>query len=187
MASISWAVSGGRVVEVVDGVTRLTDISLEDYNAGRLPYGRIVGDPYTTVPHQDSPWNFDVSTQIVPWLEEVYRGDPLPGVQPKFSTNPESQTLDPNGGTTIFDPRFQYPVIKTGPGSWSPSNTPTGAGLDTGTGAPKVLAVIGPRDEFMGGTLGEIRVVGPGPLVMETSGIRLGILPRIVLKDGLSE
>lgn len=187
MASISWAVSGGRVVEVVDGQMRVTDISVEDYNAGRLPYGQVVGDPFTMVPHQDSPWNFDVTNKVVPWIEELYRGDPLPGMQPGGTRFAESDNLDPAGSTTIFDPRFVYPVIKTGPGSWTPPATPSGSGLDTGTGAPKPLAVIGPRDEFIGGQLGEIRVVGPGPLVGESTGIRMGTLPRIVLKDMTSE
>lgn len=187
MASITWAVSGGRVVEIVDGQTRVTDISVADYNAGRLPYGQIVGDPYTVVPHQDSPTNFDMNTLVPPWIEEVYRGDPLPGMQPAGTRYRQSDQLDPNGSTTIFDPRFVYPVIKTGPGSWTPPNTPSGTGLDSGTGAPKPLAVIGPRDEFIGGNLGEIRVVGPGPLVGESTGIRIGVLPRIVLKDMTSE
>lgn len=186
MASISWAVSGGRVVEIVDGQMRVTDISIADFNAGRLPYGEIKGEPFQLMPHQDSPTNFDVTTRIVPWLEDIYRGDPLPGVQPTGDVRwRENETIDPNGGTTIFDPRYLYPVIKA-PGTVVPA-TPTGTGLDTATGAPKVLAVVGPPDVFMGGTLGEVRVVGPGPLVGESSGIRLGVLPRIVLRDQVAE
>lgn len=191
MASITWAVSGGRVVEVVDGVTRVTDISVDDFNAGRLPYGQIVGDPYNNVPHQDSPTNFDVSTQIVPWLEDVYRGDPLPGVQPNAGERIFAETVFDAGPTgspiPYYRPGQWMPFAVGTPIGGIPQSTPTGVGLDTSTGGPKPLAVIGPRDEFIGGRQGEIRIVGPGPLVGESSGIRMGSLPRIVLRDQLGE
>lgn len=189
MASISWAVSGGRVVEVVDGQMRATDISVADYNAGKLPYGQIVGEPFSLVPHQDSPFNFDQSTRVVPWLEDLYRGEPLPGMQPRGDVRfADNETLDPNSGTTVFDPKYWMPVVAA-PGDpfYKPVATATGVGVNTGTGAPKPLAVVGPPDVFIGGSAGEIRLVGPGPLVGEGSGIRLGILPRIVLGDSWGE
>lgn len=194
MASITWAVSGGRVVEIVDGQMRATDISVADYNAGKLPYGQIVGEPFTLVPHQDSPTNFDVSTRIVPWLEDIYRGEPLPGVQPtgtagQLTSQYENEQLDPNSGTTIFDPKYWMPIIVAPPTPNTPSvaATPSGVGVNTGTGAPKPLAVVGPPDVFIGGSLGSIRLVGPGPLVGEGSGIRMGILPRVILGDSWGE
>lgn len=188
MASISWAVSGGRVVEIVDGQMRVTDISVEDYNAGRLPYGQVVGEPFSFVPHQDSPINFDQSTRIVPWLEEQYRGNPLPGVEPAGGVTREysDDSISSDSGTTIFDPKYWYPVIRAPGAPFSPgpvAATSTGVGVNTGTGAPKPLAVVGPPDVFIGGMLGEIRVVRPGPLVGDADGIRLGTLPRIVLRD----
>lgn len=191
MASITWAVSGGRVVEIVDGQMRVTDISVADYNSGNLPYGEIHGEPFSYVPHQDSPTNFDVSTRVVPWVEEQYRGNPLPGIEPAGGVIREQEdvTIDHASGTTIFDPKYWYPIIKApaaNPIAPVPE-TATGAGINTGTGAPKPLAVVGPPDVFLGGILGEIRVVGPGPLVGEGEGIRMGTLPRIVLRDQIGE
>lgn len=195
MASIAWAVSGGRVVEIVDGQMRVTDISLADYDAGRLPYGEIHGEPFTLVPHQDSPTNFDVSTRVVPWVEAAYRGEPLPGVT---AYGGYQYPLDPNEWGPEAPPDWWLhniprtpmpPPAPVGPGGipMPQAATPTGVGVNTGTGAPKPLAYVIPSDSFIGGPMGEIRVVGPGPLVGADEGIRIGTLPRIVLRDQIAE
>lgn len=197
VAAITWAISGGRVVELVDGTMRLTDISVDAYNRGDLPYGRITGEPFTLVPHQTSPTNFDVSSPVVPWIEDLYRGVPDlgDGIGGAGSKGPAGSLAVPIGDdpygpeapppwwlANIPKPTPQVPFtpIANAPPNEPPTSTPTGVGLNTQTGSPKPFAVIGPPEVFIGGVIGDIRFVGPGPIVGEMSGIRLGTLPRIV-------
>jgi hypothetical protein len=66
----------------------------------------------------------------------------------------------------------------------SPTNV--GAAPSTGVGLRPALAALASAvgwptpDEFVTGTIGDIRFVGAGPLVSEITGIRIGDLPRII-------